>query len=454
MLNNSANAPHSPSHPQQFQQTPSPGRGRIAEILSRTESTLGWEGNARPLHKRLKQQLLVSPGISSTGSEDPVLSVAIAQIERRPVSTEVRDAAFYKLGESLEDYDAVLAEAVPSDLRNIVLEQREVRAYDEGTNATAKEDWPQFLKGFQQRREAGFFPTGIASLDEALGGGVHGTTMLVANKGVGKTSLLINTIHASLTDDNSTASLFYSLDGPKTRVMERLLCKVIGVGIRDLKTSLGIENCSESQELQRDTLPRLKIKERDFRTQDLGREGTEYGIRGLAAHRIVQDACALQRVCGARRILIAIDLFQKMSVETGTGASDRDAYRLDAIQNASQQLSESLGDGNFAFFITSEIRKEAGREPTMDDMKGDGRLASDADNVLAMWPRNNRASSSDVVELTLNIDKCRGGEIGPMPIEFHHKVCRFSDPSTNSTGGSRPAQPPFASSTPVDSLAE
>jgi len=455
MHTNEATSPQGTAYPQESSRTQFSGRSRVQAILDRTESTLGWEGNARPLHKRLKEQLRDSPGLCMGGSEDAVLSVAIAAIEGRTVSLQLYNDALFRLERSLEDYETVLAESVPCSLKSEVLERRQARAYHEGTNATVLDDWPQFLRELQDRREVGFFPTGIASLDEALGGGIHGLTMLLANKGVGKTSLLINTIHTSLSSDNSTASLFYFLDSQKARVIERLLCKVNGVDIKDLKASPGIERSPESQGVVHEVFPRLRIKERDFCRKDLGHDGNGFEILGLTKRQIVEDVYALRQVCGARRVLIAIDLFQKMPVPSGQGQSDRDAFRLDAIQEASQHLSKTLGDGNFAFFISSEIRKEAGSAPTMDDMKGDGRLASDADNVLVMWPRRDCVKSQDVLGLALKIDKGRDGvDRCEMAIDFDHRLYRFDDASKQRSDASRSQSPHHRSTVGVDALAE
>ena len=77
--------------------------------------------------------------------------------------------------------------------------------------------------------------------------------------------------------------------------------------------------------------------------------------------------------------------------------------------------------------VISEIRKDATKASLdRDDLKGDGRMASDADVVMLMWPAGN--ATGDVIPTTLRIDKGREGVIrGDVTLWFDHTRCRFYD---------------------------
>ena len=68
--------------------------------------------------------------------------------------------------------------------------------------------------------------------------------------------------------------------------------------------------------------------------------------------------------------------------------------------------------------------KKSGNRPTLDDMKGDGRIASDADAVLILSPNGEINKSTNLV--CLDIAKGREGVIrGEHELTFHHLIGRF-----------------------------
>ena len=76
-------------------------------------------------------------------------------------------------------------------------------------------------------------PTGLPKLDEKLGG-LRGLTFVGADKGVGKTSLVLGMALAALKAREDLAVLIYSLDMSKTRIYERLFCCESGIDHRTL----------------------------------------------------------------------------------------------------------------------------------------------------------------------------------------------------------------------------
>jgi replicative DNA helicase len=317
------------------------------------------------------------------------------------------------------------------------------------------------------------FTTGLPRLDETLGG-LARLNVVGGDKGVGKSCLAIGCAHANLHADPLTGVLFYSLDLPKQRVYDRVLCYQASLDYRTLKRQELTPDESRSladakQVLRTHILPRLKVIQRDFSVAVHGSVDEPLVLRtGLTPGRVQQDASHLLEVTRTRRLLVIVDLFQKMLTPGNVTPSEHDQYRLDLLDEVSRHLQSLLGEGNCAFLVLSEIRKaESGhrtrRELTYDDLKGDGRIASDADSVLLMWPtapQRWQARVPDVIPVTLRIDKCRdGGERCDVPLEFHHRVCRFADPNASTDTGNRAASASSAkadrpSNRPADPLAE
>jgi hypothetical protein len=82
----------------------------------------------------------------------------------------------------------------------------------------------------------------------------------------------------------------------------------------------------------------------------------------------------------------------------------------------------------YTIVVISEVRKDSSKECIdRDDLKGDGRMASDADVVMLMWP-DKTTGAGDAIPTTLQIDKGREGVIrGDVRLWFQHACCRFCD---------------------------
>ena len=83
--------------------------------------------------------------------------------------------------------------------------------------------------------------------------------------------------------------------------------------------------------------------------------------------------------------------------------------------------------------MLSEIRKDTARELDLNDLKGDGRITSDADCVLLMYPANDRPdANSNFVPMTMRIAKGRDGVNRvdvPLWFDFEHYCFHGEDPS-------------------------
>lgn len=403
---------------------PTPERQQLIGHLENIADSLGYEQRVRSLHKSLLSSLKNTWG--TYDAIDPVTKCVLADLQGSEVSYDLQFIAVATLCDKLEDYQAVFGDLIPTWLKNTVLQKRSATAFDQGTNQNLRDDLGEYLRRLERSESRGVFPTGLYSVDDAMCGGIHGLTVLLGDKGVGKTAFAVNCIVNALQQDPTVAVLIYALDLSKRRIMDRLASCHLGVSTAELnKDSVRHRIASEIDE---SFWHRIRVRERDFRWER-DHSGEDAARRGLTSQMIIQDATMLLRQPGVRRVLVIIDLFQKTVLPSTVQPSDADQYRLDAIDESAQTLRRLGGDDCVGFLVISEMRKrEATRKkeiPTKDDIKGDGRIPSDADNVLILAP--SKEISSDESELILRIDKGRDGVTrGDHRLRFLHRMNRFS----------------------------
>jgi replicative DNA helicase len=361
--------------------------------------------------------------------EEPVLRYCVACLGHLEAATDLEEKAWRAYRKSPEDYQAILIDLLPEDFRRRADAYFAQQAYQEGTNATAAEDWPVFVDWLQTERGAGplgyGLPTGLAKLDNALGG-LHGLTVIGGDRGVGKTSLLLHMAMASLKRVPELACLLLSLDMSKKTMYERLLCHEADVDYQFLKNATWTEEVTKrlieaSHRLRREILPRLRIVERR----------PEHRTQGLTHGELIVICGQLVRATQAGNLLIGIDLFQRMDVPQAIANElDKDDYRLDVIQQLRQESRNEYRPDGFPILVTSEIRKMDGtrHELTQDDLRGSGRLLSDADVVMLLSPGKNHRNGAPTVPVTLRISKGRDGVMrGDLPVNFQYNRCQFTD---------------------------
>jgi len=426
--------------------------GGMFDIRLKETRTAAQEDSTRQLHEQLGRDLASLQRSQSTPSFDPpaedaVLRFCLATRAR----TEVRDTLFAEAQHAYQrqpaDYDVVLGGLIPQTFRQQAENENAQRAYLENTSATAAEDWDVF---FEMRKSMGReglsgLPTGLPKLDKKLGG-IRGLTFVGADKGVGKTSLVLGMTLAALKARKDLAVLIYSLDMSKTRIYERLLCLESGLDYRTLfgGIKLTAQNQSVAKDaharLSGDLLPRLRVVERDFAFEERNRYDDNADVKpvrkGLTAGGILKDCRDLTAASGTNDVLIVIDLFQKMDPHGEIADSaTRDHYRLDVLDQVRKASCRPFRPHGHAIVVISEIRKDSAKASIdRDDLKGDGRMASDADVVILMWPDKSAGGpTGDIIPTTVRIDKGREGVIrGDVTLWFDHTRCRFYD--ANPTG--------------------
>ncbi len=198
---------NSPNSEQPIRELPPDLRtgGFFDQLLNRT----GGSGSEteRVLRSHLKNVLCVQQARRSglmelTRTDDSVLRVAIATKLDEPVENDLWNRALREYRMQKVDYDTVLGEAIPGDLRKEAELYAALSAYESGTNRTALEDFPIFIGRLRlRRRRSTAIPgitTGFAEIDAALGGGLSGVNILGGDSGSGKTSFAMECMAAAL----------------------------------------------------------------------------------------------------------------------------------------------------------------------------------------------------------------------------------------------------------------
>jgi hypothetical protein len=325
--------------------------------------------------------------------------------------------AFARYFDRTDDYDAVLGDLVPNELREEVHRRHAQLTYSEGTNARALDDWDVYLHELatQQAREQPLgLPTGQNSLDQKLGG-IRGLTVIAGGVGVGKTSLALSISIAALRETPDLAVLYYSLDMPKSTVFDWLICHEANVSLRSLrKGTLAPEEVQSveaaKRRLRSDILPRLRIVERP----------TPLNRQAFTQHRIYQDLTQLMKAARVKRVLTMIDLFHLMDVPNDISTdNERNEFRLDSLRSFSDP-------DRFPVIVLSKVRKAHAERKvlTTDDLYGSVDLAFQADNVLLMEKAGE--SSAATTPTVVRIVKGRDAELGNVKLNFHFHSHRFS----------------------------
>lgn len=363
--------------------------------------------------KHLRHRYLTSLG--SAVVSDPLLKAALA-VALGNLDACSLPAAANKLAGDYWNQCAVLGHFIPSEILEPARIAYQRVLFESGFNANLADDYGSFCDTLNLMSERGF-RFGLAQLDDALGTQPSELTLLAGDKGVGKTWLVLHAISETVRHDPESAVLFYSLDMAKVVVIKRL-CALEG----------------QAEQLPHD--PPAWFRQVKVINRHLGRaDSSSESDLGL-----LNEITQLRIATGAKRILVVVDLFQKLLVPNHVASTERDAFRLDAIDNTLAACRRNHGFGKTNFLVTSEIRKSGlstqRRTLSFDDLKGDGRLASDASTVLLMSTDDTIDESRNTI--TINVAKGRDGVVrGPQRFVFDHRQGTFEASTAKAAKGRR-----------------
>jgi len=311
------------------------------------------------------------------------------------------------------------------------------------TASLASDDLDTYLNQLvplSRERNGRYLDSTIASLNLQLGGGFHGLTVLSGDKGIGKSSVAVATMHQSLIADGQMGAIYLQLDGTKQTLLNRLLCRYLDIEYRTLEAMLSEETLQtplrEANRGLQELLGRVAVIQR---TDELIRDGLALGL--------IEDQMRLLKGKGCRTFMVVIDLFNRIDCPPShSDESLKDEYRLDLIQRIGKlnKLDQPLG---VPVIAVCELRKGSGsrRDMSHDEILGPSRLASDADVILMLESDGDANREAGVQNLSVNITKGRDGVIrGKVPIWFEHAKTRFHSQSPAGTGRGRTAGNPVS----------
>lgn len=450
---------------------------RLAKTrLAETSLLIQWdETEAIKLHGSMTNDLRHHTGDPySSRRLDPVLAVSIAYTEQRAVDDAVWRAALDLLVANEPLYLRVLNCWMYPPLLDSARQLRASLQFDAGVNLTLDEDWPELLFRVASTTQSSRFPTGISSLDNALGGGLFGLTFVGGSKGVGKTALLLNAAYSSLLANPKACVLYYTLDIQRTRLARRLMSLASGV------PSVNLPELSRNGELPPllekafgpQLRKRIRLVERRFERYGDGFQqiSSEERLTLLLQERawgqiegfmtfdaMQQDILSLRDACQGSHVLVVIDPLQKIPYPPGVSGNEIDKARLDMIDQLQHWGTRQLGEGNLAFLVASEYRKSTGahsKDGNMDDLKGDGRIAADADVVLEIGAEKNINVDTNLTQIKI-IKGREGVSRGSYKVHHHHRVEKFEPLDAASEAAPIPGNPvPAAELAAIDAFEE
>ena len=345
--------------------------------------------------------------VLSTGQQvDPVLGYCLARHAAVvDLASRLFDAAWQKYHDQSDAYQKVFNGFIPEDFVNWAGGKLAEEAYSSGTSPTAIQDWRVYRGILECRARHPFslgLPTGLNKLDAAIGG-LDGLMFIAGDKGVGKTTLILQMILAALRSDPDLVVLFYSLDLSKTKLYDRLLCHAAQIDYRTLMSPTKAEDVlcrlrPAEESLLRDILPRLRVIERQFPPPHDG-----YWWREL-----IGAGNALLNNTGKKKLLVTIDMFQRMEVPVSLSGGpneaesvrlategEKDDFRLDQIKKFRDSFRLALQPNGPPVIIASEVRKgdDPRRALTPAACLPTPTLSSSCTGPRSLWTRPPRCPS-------------------------------------------------------------
>jgi replicative DNA helicase len=246
-------------------------------------------------------------------------------------------------------------------------------------------------------------PTGIAGLDEAMGGWRNGElTYVGALPGRGKTSFLLQAMYSAALAGYGVGCI--SLEMRAQQLMRRLAIlhsNLHAYKFRDVKTMSETEYSDAKRAAA--GLGDLPITIND-----------QSGLRPAQIASLARQMHAM----GAKAIFVD---FVQVIHEDGKD-------RREAINRVSAALRDTCKALNIPFIVASQLARrdsDPNRRPTIQDLRESGNLEQDANNVLLLYRPKDKATSTWSGEDELILDKQREGVTGSILVRYDDKTLTY-----------------------------
>lgn len=244
-------------------------------------------------------------------------------------------------------------------------------------------------------------PTGLATLDEKIGGLIVGApTLLGARPGEGKSTMALNVA-------NNASSLgfgvhLFTYEDRRNTFAQRQLSYLSGVPVDRIR----------ARTFQRGDLGLLDVAREEL----LKPRGIELEhAHGMNASTLVRRVRAKRRAIKTR--LVIVDYVQLMP------APDRRMKRYEAIGANMNALVELAGKDDLAVLVLSQLGRDGVREnrqPRMEDFRESGDLEQSAKLILAL---HSKSRESPTVEV--HVLKNHQGEAAVFDVHYSRATCRM-----------------------------
>jgi replicative DNA helicase len=253
-------------------------------------------------------------------------------------------------------------------------------------------------------------PSGVAPLDTVTRGYQPGEiTIIGAKSGVGKTSLLIQSAVANVSE--GVPVLLFSLEMTRQQILRRILSAVTGVSFPRVRDP----RWASDTDMQRLTQAAATIEKWPLHIVDAS---------GITVEKINATARLAIRRHGVK--LIGVDYVQ---IVNAPGRDER--LRVAAISRGLTRLAK---DEQVPVVVLSQLarpdRSNPNRRPTMSDLRESSQLENDAHCIVLAhreWDEECKKLRSDG---ELIVAKQRSGETGSFSVNYDRRTLTFADANT------------------------
>jgi DNA primase catalytic core domain protein len=251
----------------------------------------------------------------------------------------------------------------------------------------------------------GTYPTRFQLLDNCIGGVSKGQVFLIgAYSSSGKSDIAIEYILRQIVQNKANV-VFFSLEMPRGKIMERIVCKILKKRISEVK-----ELIIQGDPLVNQVLDKIGKKLYIVDENNLSMHDIERYINTVNTRNIMEGGVDV----------IVVDYFTYLK-----GAGDYDG--------ASEQALMMKGIAkryNVIFTMLSQLNRSGNtyEEPTMNQLRMTGDLEASADYILMIWrpdraPNLSLEKQQELRNITrCKVEKARDGMNGPPMFELKYNV--------------------------------
>lgn len=251
----------------------------------------------------------------------------------------------------------------------------------------------------------GTYPTHFQLLDNCIGGVSKGQVFLIgAYSSSGKSDIAIEYILRQIVQNKANV-VFFSLEMPRGKIMERIVCKILKKRIAEVK-----ELIIQGDPLVNQVLDKIGKKLYIVDENNLSMHDIERYINTINTRDIMEGGVDV----------IVVDYFTYLK-----GAGDYDG--------ASEQALMMKGIAkryNVIFTMLSQLNRSGNtyEEPTMNQLRMTGDLEASADYILMIWrpdraPNLSLEKQQELRNITrCKVEKARDGMNGPPMFELKYDV--------------------------------